>query len=114
MNTQYEFDEEYDDADLVSISQGNEVQLPPARKRESLNDFLGNLTMKETIPKQDIRRMWVKKSEERDRACKQLRDAKSKIAYWMSKARVSEEVVNKCEQDLQKLEALVLADIYAR
>ena len=48
---------EYDSFDLTNISQRNGFQLPPPRKRENLNDFLSNLTMKVTIPKQDVRKM---------------------------------------------------------
>jgi len=104
---------EYDSFDLTNISQRNGFQLPPPRKRENLNDFLSNLTMKDTIPKQDVRKIWLRKTEERDKALRQLRDAKSKIEYWMAKARTADEMVAKCDEDLQKLDALIMADILA-
>ena len=98
--------------DLTDISQPrNDFQLPPQRKRENLNDFLSKLAMNDTIPKQDIRKIWVGKKEEREKALRQLREAKSKIEYWMAKARIADQMVAKCDEDLQKLDALVMADI---
>ena len=93
---------EYDDSNLVSISQENQIQVPPPKSREKLCDFLMTLARKDVFPKEDLRKLWVKKKAERTKALKEWRDAKSRLKYWTAKARASEDKVNQCDQELLK------------
>ena len=47
-----------------------------------------------------MRRLWVKKSSEREKAIKQLRDIDSKLEYWISKRKFIIEVIQDCEKTL--------------
>ena len=53
----------------------------------------------------------MKKSPEREKAIKQLRDIDSKLEYWISKRKFTIEVIQDCEKTLQKLDVAIMSDI---
>ena len=105
-------DLEYDNTDLGQMS--NQFNLPPPKKIESTSALVSRLEKKQSYPKEDMRRLWMKKSAERDRAMKQLRDIDSKIEYWISKRKFTIEVIQECESSLQKLDIAIMSDITTR
>ena len=56
----------------------------------------------------------VKKSTEREKAIKQLRDIDSKLEYLISKRKFTIEVIQDCERTLQKLDVAIMSDIMTR
>ena len=58
-----------------------------------------------------MKRLWVKKSTESEKAIKQLRDIDSKLEYWISKRKFTIEVIQDYEKTLQKLDIAVMSDI---
>ena len=66
---------------------------------------------KQNYPRDDMRRLWVKKSSERGKAIKQLRDIDSKLEYWISKRNFTIEVIQDCEKTLQKLDIAIMSDM---
>ena len=58
-------DLEYDNTDLGQTS--GQFNLPTPRPIESLSALTTRMEAKQSYPKDDIRRLWVKKSTERER-----------------------------------------------
>ena len=99
-------DLEYDNTDLEQTS--GQFNLPAPRPIESLSALTTRMQAKQSYPKHDMRRLWVKKSTEREKAIKQLRDIDSKLEYWISKRKFTIEVIQDCEKTLQKLEVAIM------
>ena len=76
-------DLEYDNTDLGQTS--GQFNLPAPRPIESLSALTTRMEAKQSYPKDDMRKLWVKKSTEREKAIKQLRDIDSKQEYLISK-----------------------------
>ena len=74
-------DLEYDNTDLGQMSK--QFDLPPPRSIECLSALVNRVEAKQSFPKEDMRRLWVKKSADRDRAMKQLREIDHKLEYWI-------------------------------
>ena len=72
-------DLEYDNTDLGQTS--GQFNLPAPRPIESLSALTTRMEAKHSYPKDDMRRLWVKKSSEREKAIKQLRDIDSKLEF---------------------------------
>ena len=68
---------------------------------------------KQSYPKDDMSRLWMKKSSEKEKAIKQLRDIDSRLEYWISKRKFTIEVIQDCEKTLQKLDVAIMSDIMA-
>ena len=94
-------DLEYDNTDLRQTS--GQFHLPAPRSIESLSALTTRIDTKQNFPKDDMRRLWVKKSSEREKAIKQLRDIDSKLEYWISKRKFTVDIIQDCERTLQKL-----------
>ena len=108
--SEYEMqDLEYDNTDLGQTS--GQFNLPAPRPIESLSALTTRIDAKQNFPKDDMRRLWVKKSSEREKAMKQLRDIDSKLEYWISKRKFTIEVIQDCERTLQKLDVAIMSDI---
>ena len=58
-------DLEYDNTDLGQTS--GQLNLPAPRPIESLSALTIRMEAKQSYPKDDMRRLWVKKSSERER-----------------------------------------------
>ena len=111
--SEYEMqDLEYDNTDLGQIS--GQFNLPAPRPIESLSALTTRMEAKQSYPNDDKRRLWVKKSSEREKAIKQLRDIDSKLEYWISKRKFTIEVIQDCERTLQKLDVAIMSDIMTR
>ena len=102
-------DLEYDNTDLGQTS--GQFNLPAPRPIESLSALTTRMEAKQSYPKDDMRRLWVKKSTEREKAIKQLRDIDSKLEYLISKRKFTIEVIQDCERTLQKLDIAIMSDI---
>ena len=109
--SEYEMqDLEYDNTDLGQTS--GQFNLP--RPIESLSALITRMEAKQSYPKNDMKKLWVKKSTEREKAIKQLRDIDSKLEYWISKRKFTIEVIQDCEKTLQKLDIAIMSDIMTR
>ena len=82
---------EYGNTDLGQTS--GQFNLPAPRPIESLSALTTRMEPKQSYPKDDMRRLWVKKSTEREKAIKQLRDIDSKLEYLISKRKFTNEVI---------------------
>ena len=102
-------DLEDDNTDLGQMS--GQFNLLPPRLIESLCAFVNRMEAKQSYPKEDMRRLWVKRSVERERAIKQLRDIDCKLEYWISKRQFTIEVIQECDSTLQKLDVAIMSDI---
>ena len=104
--SEYEMqDLEYDNTDLGQTS--GQFSLPAPRPIESLSALTTRMEAKQSYPKDDMKRLWVKKSSEREKAIKQLRDIDSKRKFTI-------EVIQDCERTLQKLNVAIMSDIMTR
>ena len=64
--SEYEMqDLEYDNTDLGQTS--GQFNLPAPRPTESVSTLTTSMEAKQSYPKDDMRRLWVKKSTERER-----------------------------------------------
>ena len=80
--SEYEMqDLKYDNTDLGQTS--GQFNLPAPRPIESLSALTIRMEAKQSYPKDDMRRLSVKKSTEKEKAIKQLRDIDSKLEYWI-------------------------------
>ena len=102
-------DVEYDNTDLEQTSV--QFNLPPPRQMESLGAFVNRMEAEESYPKDDMRKLWMKTSAEREKAMKQLRIINSRVEYWLYKRKFMVEVNQNCENTLQKLDAAIMSDI---
>ena len=84
-------DLEHNNTDLGQTS--GQFNLPAPRPIESLSALTTRMEAKQSYPKDDMRRFWVKKSTEREKAIKQLRDIDSKLEYLISKRKFTVEVI---------------------
>ena len=105
-------DLEYNNTDLGQTS--GQFNLPAPRLMESLSALTTRMEAKQSYPKDDMRRLWVKKSTEREKAIKQLRDIDGKLEYWISRRKFTIEVIQDCEKTLQKLDIAIMSDIMTR
>lgn len=88
--------------------------LPRSRPIESLDALVNRVSSKQSYPKEDMRRLWVKKSAERERAMKQLREIDQKLEYLISKRKFTTGVIKECESSLRKLDIAIMSDITTR
>ena len=105
-------DLEYDNTDLGQMS--GQFNLPAPRLTESLSALVTRMEAKQSYHKDDMRRLWVKKSTERDKAIKQLRDTDSKLECLIFRRKLLIEVIQDYESSLQKLDAAIMSDIMTR
>ena len=56
----------------------------------------------------------IRKSAERDRAMKHLRNINSKLEYWLAKRQFTVQLIKECEKSLQKLDIAVMSEITTR
>merc|ERR1712026_380779 len=107
------YDLEYDVSDLGQMSELN-FSLPKSRPIESLSSLVDRIEKKQSYPKEDMRRLWLKKSNERDKAMKQLRDINNKLEFWLSKRKFVAGIIEECESSLEKLDVAMMSDITTR
>ena len=105
-------DLEYDNTDLGQMPK--QFDLPKPRPIESLSALVNMVEAKQSYPKEDMRKLWLKKSAERERAMKQLREIDHKLEYWISKRQFTAGVIQECESSLQKLDIAIMSDITTR
>ena len=85
--------------------------LPAPRPIESLSALVTRMEAKQSYPKDDMRRLWVKKSTEREKAIKQLRYTDSKLECLISRRKLLIKFIQDCESILQKLDAAIMSGI---
>ena len=100
---------EFDDTGLGHASEA--FNLPPPRAIESLSALVSRVEPKQSYPKEYMRKLWLRKSTGRKKTMKQLRDAESKLEYWMSKRLFLVGVIHDCEACLHKLDMSIMSDI---
>ena len=74
---------EYDDTDLISGQPT--IQLPPQKSVETVEEILQNILKKDLIPKEDLRRTWFHKINERDKLKKKYKKAKKELEWMVRK-----------------------------
>ena len=105
-------DFEYDNSDLGQMPK--HFNLPKPKPIEGLDALVNRINAKQSYPKEDMRRLWVKKSAEREKALKQLRDIDQKLEYLISKRKFTTDLIKECESSLRKLDIAVMSDITTR
>lgn len=105
-------DFEYDNTDLGQMPK--HFNLPKPKPIEGLDALVNRINAKQSYLKEDMRRLWVKKSAEREKALKQLRDIDQKLEYLISKRKFTTDLIKECESSLQKLDIAVMSDITTR
>lgn len=105
-------DFEYDNTDLGQMPK--HFNLPKPKPIEGLDALVNRINAKQSYPKEDMRRLWVKKLAEREKALKQLRDIDQKLEYLISKRKFTTDLIKECESSLRKLDIAVMSDITTR
>ena len=90
--------------DLVYDKGQMPEQFDMPRPIESLSALVNRVEAKQSYPKEDMRNLWLKKSAERERAVKQLREIDQSLEYWISKRQFTVGVIQEYESSLQKLD----------
>ena len=82
MENAHSEDMQFDDIDLISACLAQQV--PPQKPVQTVADFLQSVIVKDSLPKEDLRRLWNNKKSEREKLMKQWNKAKKTLAYWVS------------------------------
>ena len=82
MENAHSEDMQFDDIDLISACLAQQV--PPQKPVQRVADFLQSVIVKDSLPKEDLRRLWNNKKSEREKLMKQWNKAKKTLAYWVS------------------------------
>ena len=82
MENAHSEDMQFDDIDLISASLAQQV--PPQKPVQTVAEFLQSVIVKDSLPKEDLRRSWNNKKSEREKLMKQWNKAKKTLAYWVS------------------------------
>ena len=82
MENTHSEDMQFDDIDLISACLAQQV--PPQKPVQTVADFLQSVIVKDSLPKEDLRRLWNNKKSEREKLMKQWNKAKKTLAYWVS------------------------------
>ena len=99
------------ETDLTSTQAASQVgSIPPQKPVETVAEILQNIINKDSIPKENLRRMWNNKKSEREKLLKQWNKAKESLAYWVSKTKFLEHKLNRNAEELEKMRGRMLAD----
>ena len=82
MENTHSEDMQFDGLDLISACLAQQV--PPQKPVQTVADFLQSVIVKDSLPKEDLRRSWNNKKSEREKLMKQWNKAKKTLAYWVS------------------------------
>ena len=82
MENTHSEDMQFDGLDLISACSAQQV--PPQKPVQTVSDFLQSVIVKDSLPKEDLRRLWNNKKSEREKLMKQWNKAKKTLAYWVS------------------------------
>ena len=77
-------DMEIDDAELISGKLA--IQVPPEKHVESVDDILGKMMNKDSIPKQNLERALKIKAYERHKLLTELTEVKESLNHWFTEA----------------------------
>lgn len=108
MESELSEDLQFDDTDL--ISRHSAVNVQPQKPVESLQQFLQGIINKDSIPKEDLRKVWNIKKSERVKMKKQWNKAKEAVAYWISKTQFLEYQLNRNAEELERMRGRMVAD----
>lgn len=101
-------DMQFDDTDLISACSAKQV--PPHKPVQTVAEFLQSVIVKDSLPKEDLRRSWNNKKSEREKLLKQWNKAKESLAYWVSKTSFLEYQLNRNAEELERMRGRMLAD----
>ena len=99
---------QFDESDL--IFEQPTMQVPPQKPLESLTDFLQKTLQKDSIPKEELRKKWIKMKSEREKTLKQRAYSKQQVAYHLSKIKEFDYDLNRNAEELERLRGRMLAD----
>ena len=108
MENAHSEDMQFDDTDLISASLAQ--QLPPQKPVQTVAEFLQSVIVKDSLPKEDLRRSWNNKKSEREKLLKQWNKAKKSLAYWFSKTTFLENQLNRNAEELERMRGRMIAD----
>lgn len=77
-------DMEIDDAELISGKLA--IQVPPEKRVESVDDILGKMMNKDSIPRQNLERALKIKTFERHKLLKELTEVKESLNHCFTEA----------------------------
>ena len=103
-----EKDMQFDDTDLISTCSAKQV--PPQKPVQTVAEFLQSVIVKDSLPKEDLRRSWNNKKSEREKLLKQWNKAKKSLAYWFSKTTFLENQLNRNAEELERMRGRMIAD----
>ena len=96
---------EYDDTDLIS----EQPAIPPPQKSvETVAEILQNILKKDLIPKEDLRRTWFHKIN--DKLKKKYKKAKKELEWMVRKTMLFKDQLDRIDEDLEKMRGQVIAD----
>ena len=108
MENAHSEDMQFDDIDLISASLAQQV--PPQKPVQTVAEFFQSVIVKDSLPKEDLRRSWNNKKSEREKLMKQWNKAKKTLAYWVSKTTFLENQLNINAEELERMRGRMIAD----
>ena len=108
MENAHSEDMQFDDIDLISACLAQQV--PPQKPVQTVADFLQSVIVKDSLPKEDLRRSWNNKKSEREKLLKQWNKVKKTLAYWVSKTTFLENQLNRNAEELERMRGRMIAD----
>ena len=108
MENTHSEDMQFDDTDLISACLAQQV--PPQKPVQTVAEFLQSVIVKDSLPKEDLRRSWNNKKSEREKLLKQWNKAKKSLAYWFSKTTFLENRLNRNAEELERMRGRMIAD----
>ena len=108
MENAHSEDMQFDDTDLISACLAQQV--PPQKPVQTVAGFLKSVIEKDSLPKEDLRRLWNNKKSEREKLLKQWNKAKKLLAYWVLKTTFLECQLNRNAEELERMRGRMLAD----
>ena len=108
MENAHSEDMQFDDTDLISSCLAQQV--PPQKPVQTVAEFLQSVIVKDSLPKEDLRRSWNNMKSEREKLLKQWNKAKKSLAYWVSKTSFLENQLNRNAEELERMRGRMLTD----
>ena len=108
MENAHSEDMQFDDKDLISACSAKQV--PPQKPVQTVAEFLQSVIVKDSLPKEDLRRSWNNMKSEREKLLKQWNKAKKSLAYWVSKTSFLENQLNRNAEELERMRGRMLTD----
>lgn len=101
---------EYDSSDLAARPAVSQFQVPPIQPMEGIEQFLGRVLQQDSLPKEDVRRVWNKTRSEREKLMKQLNKWNQTIECWISKRKFIEQQLITNREQIENIRGRMNAD----